>query len=205
LKGGWQPQLPLELALVEVTIGSSSEGSQPPAVVSKPAAVREPPTIGSQTAPEPEIAEQPQSHTEPSPPSQPQGEETASAGLTTEFIRQRWPLVLSEMKTRDRAAQALLNSTYPASVRDGVITLHVDHDFARGKLSQTQTKELVEDVLSQICGQPCRVEFQVAALPADIDQRRATESNGVWDDDPLVQAAKNLGAKVRPISEGSDT
>jgi hypothetical protein len=71
-------------------------------------------------------------------------------------------------------------------------------------LSQRQTKELVEDVLSQICGQQCRVEFQVAASPSDIDQRRA-ELNAIWEDDPVVQAAKSLGAKVRPISEGSET
>lgn len=193
LKGGWQPQLPLELALVEVITGWERES---PAVASQPVAVREVP--GSYRLESESLEGKGGGSEAPVQPAA-RGQGVASDGLTIEVVQQRWSQVLAEMKARDQGVQALLNSTRPTDVRDGIVILDVDHEFARGKLSEARTKQLVEEVLSQICEQSCRVEYQVVTSPSDVEGGQA-ESNDVWADDPVVQAAKDLGAQVRPIS-----
>ncbi len=201
LKGGWQPQLPLELALVELVTGQQGGAiSAPPAVNSRSVAVK--PDKGQAKA---EPLEANDGEGEEAAPAQPESqpsaqvEKTAAGGLTVEVVQQRWPQVLAEMKARDKGIQALLNSTHPADVRDGIVILNVDHEFARGKLSEQQTKRLVEEVLSQICEQDCQVHCRIAASSPAV-ARGQSELQDEWADDPVVQAAKGLGAEVRPIS-----
>jgi hypothetical protein len=107
--------------------------------------------------------------------------------------------VLESVRARDRSVQALLNSTEPAEVENETLTLHVAHEFARDKLCQGRARRLVEEVLSQVLGQSCRIEYVVADAAVDVGP---TESGNTWDDDPLVQAARQMGAEVRPIDEG---
>jgi len=213
LRGGWQPQLPLELALVEAVMQPVGKVAESPAEVPQPARVRE--TVSAyQVKPEPVGAS-----VEPEPPSPAQHESvyplhqaaTTEDGLTLEAVQQSWRQVLESVRTRDRSVQALLNSTRPAAVQGGTLILHVAHEFARSKLSQGRAKRLVEEVLSQVLGQSCQVDYEVVAFAEETsaaDPAADTfqgESREVWADDPLVQAARQMGAEVRLIDEGRET
>jgi DNA polymerase-3 subunit gamma/tau len=213
LKGGWQPQLPLELALVEAAMPAADEVVTSPAVASQPVRVRE-------MAPSYRVESEPVAATvEPERPSPAQRESAdppsanvvAEDGLTLEAVQRSWRQVLESVRTRDRSVQALLNSTRPAAVQGGLVILHVAHDFARSKLSQGRAKRLVEEILSQVLGQSCQVDYKVVAFAEEAPSADPAASTFEsvpregWADDPLVQAAKQMGAEVRLIDEGRET
>jgi hypothetical protein len=43
------------------------------------------------------------------------------------------------------------------------------------------------------------VEFRVAPSPSSVERKQAGDDDDKWADDPVVQAAKGLGAEIRPI------
>jgi len=197
LRGGWQPQLPLELALVEGIVGSAGETMGPPVAAAQTPAVLESPAAFLAN-PEPVDV------TSPQPPVEQavigvQNQDAAPEELSLQDVCKHWPQVLENVRARDRSVQALLNSTQPAEVENGTLTLHVAHEFARDKLSQGRARRLVEEVLSQVLGQSCHIEYVVVDSSVD---GGPIESNDTWDDDPVVRAARQMGAEVRPIDEG---
>ena len=213
LKGGWHPQLPLELAFLEV-IGLP--------VADVAVSVDAGPQLSSvQRTPQPRLAstnpietiEQPEKMAQVDEPAEPQTTVSEaldvsapnSVDLSLDQVLRLWPTVLENVRERDRSVQALLNSTRPGNVRDDVVILHVAHEFARSKLSQSKPKRLVEEVLSEELGQACRIDLVVVNTidegGARIDQRGQQDG---WANDPVVQAAKKMGAEVRQIDEGRD-
>ncbi len=219
LMGGWQPQLPLELALVEVNTEPAGESAEPSSVAPQPLSVRD--TRGRyRVNPEPvsvHAESESQSSVQEESESLAQDQGNASAELTLGVVQRCWPKVLEDARARDRSVQALLNSTEPGDVQNRVVTLHVAHEFARSKLSQGRTKRLVEELLSQALGQSCRVEYKVVA-PSNGQSLTETSSpdalassaeegepHDAWADDPVVRAAREMGAEVKPIDEGRET
>jgi DNA polymerase-3 subunit gamma/tau len=197
LRGGWQPQLPLELALVELALEGGVESVAPVMVAPGPVPAvprSEPPRPGPSKVETPVPAKPEPSKVETPVPAQ------DATGLTLEVVQERWRQVLVEVKARDLGVQALLNSAHPGSVGEGVVTLDVAHEFARNKLNQQRTKRLVEDVLSQVCGQRCQVAYRIVTSSPGVEREQVNVQDE-WADDPLVQAAKNLGAEVRPIKD----
>jgi DNA polymerase-3 subunit gamma/tau len=219
LKGGWQPQLPLELALVEASLWQGHNASAPVGSDPQPVSFREGPqstaqdfeTVKASGEPEPEIV----AHEEPGIPTT-EGS-TSSAALTLQLVQQHWRRVLDNARERDKSVQALLNSTQPGEAENQIVTLYVAHEFAREKLSQPRAKRLVEDLLGEVLGQDCHVDYKVVALPDRVvsgeapGQETASAGSGrrgsrdAWANDPLARAARQLGAEVRPIDEGSET
>jgi DNA polymerase-3 subunit gamma/tau len=109
--------------------------------------------------------------------------------LSIDAVRRLWPQVLAAMKARDLTVQALLNSAHPSDVQESTIVLGVEHAFAQDKLSQGATRQLVIEVMNEVYGQPCQVEYQLASSSQD----------------PVAQwAVDELHAEVRPINEGSE-
>jgi DNA polymerase-3 subunit gamma/tau len=240
LKGGWQPQLPLELAIVDVMAvggGENPVAASPPARV---VTVQEVPAAYSVTTETPgeapgdtqkearqEVPEREPEHQAGQEKSEPAAQEAENAEpasepaveakivaseLDDQLLQERWAQVLSEMKVRDRAVQALLNSTRPGGVRENTVILVVDHEFARGKLNQDRSKRMVEDVLAYVFGQHCLVEYRLkSASSAGASQEvsakgdRPRASGDDWSDDPVVEMAKSLGAEIKLISERNKT
>jgi hypothetical protein len=64
---------------------------------------------------------------------------------------------------------------------------------------------LVEQVLSEELGQACRIDLLVVdAFEEGETQLTQNEQQDEWANDPLVQAAKKMGAEVRQIDEGRE-
>ncbi len=184
LREGWQPQLPLELALIEAIFASDGQGGGSLAAAEKAT----PPGAPVKAAPAGE--EQKSGPLEAVPPER---EPAPSARLSVALVERQWPQVLMAMRARSSQIQALLNSAHPVAAEAGAIGVNVEHEFARSKLSETRNKRLVEEVLSQVLGQQVQVAFQLGKAPEQKAQRDALA------DDPVVQAMKKLGAEVRAI------
>jgi len=186
LRGGWQPQLPLELALVEAIFAFDGRGggSSAPAVLEK----APPPSAPVKSAPAGEEKKPRPVETVP-----PERAPAPSAMLSVALVERQWPQVLAAMRVRSSQIQALLNSAHPVAAEAGTISVTVEHEFARGKLSEARNKRLVEEVLSQVLGQQVQVVFQLGKSPEQKEKQAALA------DDPVVQAMKKLGAEVRAI------
>jgi DNA polymerase-3 subunit gamma/tau len=215
LRGGWHPQLPLELALIEAMGMSPADASGTGDVGTQPAGPRPKPSAASENSdsiPAPTLHE---AMVVPKPPAEPEASVASAAntaplsseGLDLGQVLGLWRAVLDNMRDRDRSVQALLNSTRPGKVQDDVVTLYVAHEFARSKLSQSRSKRLVEQVLSEELGQACRIDLLVVddseESETQLTQNEQQDQN-TWANDPLVQEAKKMGAEVRQINEGRE-
>jgi DNA polymerase-3 subunit gamma/tau len=234
-KGGWQPQLPLEMALVEAMLPPDDEvaapttHSQPVPASSPPPASRSssPSSAGPSSSPGPQSAS---THSAGVAPAQPERSQETNAvrepeptynspapsagptpALTIEMIRDRWPGVLNALRPRNLSLEALMRSCRPVAVEEDVVVLGFEYDFHRGKVEEEQNKRDVEDALSEMVGQRCRVRCQMAEKDqqeraAPPPQRSSSEPiegkptppvEQTVADDPVVRAAiEDLGAQV---------
>ena len=245
-RGGWQPQLPLEMALVEAVLSAEAKGhtapdaSEPagaptsfasrgllsgPLRPSTPASsnsashasswrglrrVQEPASDYSAPA----SGERSPSGDDPSPGGEPS---SGDGEVTPETLRIRWSEFLNALRPRNLPLEALMRSCEPVAVEGNVIVLAFTHDFHRGRMDEEQNKRDVEDVLSELLGQPHRVRCVLAeqvrratasepstsptlsAPPtlASVGSEPGLSAEQIMADDPVVRAAvEDLGAQI---------
>ncbi len=211
LKGGHQPQLPLELALIEAVQGEPrlEQAAAPPA--SQEAAAAAP----SQAAP-PQTAS-PTSAPPKTPPAQaapPASQEAAAPEPATEAASEPPPLDQAAVQrlrddwqhflaaARDECGlkvQAALRSMRDVAVGGDVVVLAFGkNQFARKMIAQPETRSQVAKLLSHFLGRPIRLECQ----DGDRAQLPAQALAGVREEardgpDPLIEfALGELGAEV---------
>jgi len=207
-KGGWQPQLPLEMAFIEAALPPETGTPAAPARQSAPASPRAPqPARHSTSSPPPKPAPARSVSAASSPPSRIVREATAAydasapgdGSLTPDTLRNRWSEFLNALRPRNLSLEALMHSCEPVAVEGNVIVLGFAHKFHRSKVEEDHNKQVVEQVLSDLLGQRYRVRCILA------QQERAATSGAktilsaeqIIADDPLVRAAiKDLGAQV---------
>jgi DNA polymerase-3 subunit gamma/tau len=192
MKIGFQPQLPLELALVEATlVGAEKERTQtsPPQPAS-PARGKDAPTRSERTRQPLPVRETPAS---------PEVKPKASASL--EAVRDRWPQVLATIKPHSRNVEALLKSCEPIAVEGSTVTLGFYYAFHKGKVEEPRHTALVEQALSQVLGAPHRIRCTLS--PKDqrpVEEQRPKTKYEIAAEDPLIQAAvQKYGAHIADI------
>jgi DNA polymerase-3 subunit gamma/tau len=179
LRGGWQPQLPLELALIEslqqpavatAVIAAAPVVRQTPQPMAKPQPVVEhhQPNV---TAPAQPVAQAPALPPEPT--------HVMGAAFSLEEVQSHWPEVMREIKTRHVPTEALLKSCHLLGVEGETLILSWTTDTLKSKFESGKGQRLVEDVLSEMLDQKVLVRSLV--------------------DDPMIRAAMQLGAKVTPV------
>jgi DNA polymerase-3 subunit gamma/tau len=216
-KGGWQPQLPLEMAFVEAALPPESESAGP----------RTPPaqdTTRSSSPPHRAAASPAKTRSTPirsGPPAPPQPSNTiqepgpaysnlpsGDGSLSPEGLRIQWPEFLNALRPRNLSLEALMRSCEPVAVEGDVVLLGFTHNFHRSKVEEQHNKQLVEDVLSSLVGQRCSVRCVLAdqERAAPSPQRTQAESperepdrsaEQIMAEDPVVRAAiEDLGAQI---------
>lgn len=216
-KGGWQPQLPLEMAFVEAALPPEPESAGPrtpptqdttrsssPAhrAASSPAKTRSTPVRSAPPAPpQPSKTIQEPGPAYSNPPS-------GDGSLSPEGVRTRWPEFLNALRPRNLSLEALMRSCEPVAVEGDVVLLGFTHNFHRSKVEEQHNKQLVEDVLSSLVGQRCSVRCVLAGQEraAPPPQRAQAESperepgrsaEQIIAEDPVVRAAiEDLGAQI---------
>ncbi len=219
MRGGWQPQLPLEMAFVEAALPVEAE------TTSAPANPRPAPSPTRPTAPTPAPARPAPKRSVPSPtPTRPAPARSAPAAvrepapayvadihlapgdgsLKPEVLRARWPELLNALRPRNLSLEALMHSCEPVAVEGDVVVLGFTHAFHRGKVEEEQNKRVVEDVLSHLVGQRYRVrcvlasrEQTAAPAPPPTAGSGGAKTAPAAETDPLVRVAvEDLGAQV---------
>lgn len=147
-RGGWQPQLALELALVEST-------SAPEPVVAAPAAS----TPAAPAAPAPAPAEMPEVAADPDAP----------AAIPPSTIRQQWLEVQRVAKQYNSFVPALMEHAQVQGVEGNVLVLGVPNDVFREKLNATDKREALEKALYTVYHVPLRVQIVLAEATRQIE------------------------------------
>ena len=208
-RGGWQPQLPLEMAFVEALLSpgcsGDSENGPPPRVGDASPARRRTPGSGSKDT---LAGAAQQTHLDGSaPPTRgdqapvveeltvQQGEVHESAAtyrfesasgvpLSLTTVVEHWPHFLNALRPQDLKLEALMRSCEPVGVETDVIVLSFAHKFHRTKVEEDRQRCLVEEALSALFGQRLRVrcvmdQREVSRQASETDQTDTTAAPGV--------------------------
>ena len=212
-KGGWQPQLPLEMAFIEAMLPPEPESPVPRSQPS-PASTRTPPPAHRSTArPAPARSvspspSQPHTRTVREPASTYDRLAPGDGSLTPETLRARWPELLNALRPRNLSLEALMRSCEPVTVEGDVVVLGFVHSFHRSKVEEEHNKRVVEDALSALVGQRYRVRCVLAhqeravtssrrSKPATAGGKAASSAERILAEDPVVRAAvEDLGAQI---------
>jgi len=177
-KGGWQPQLALELALIE-----SLREDDAPVVVQQYVAA--PTQVGMPQQPSPPIAQ-----AEPLPPGTPPVIELSP-------LRDRWIEMLRTLNKRSSTAPDVMQYFRPLRVEGNVIFLGTDNQLFFERLNVPQKLKLVEWAFSAVHKMPLLVKLLLVS-PDELGGEPVT-SGGPDMDDPLLSDGLQLGAKISPI------
>jgi DNA polymerase-3 subunit gamma/tau len=173
LKASLQPQLPLELAFIEATLGGDSVVERGPVSEAQQGADQEvktppPPSVTSSTVlQEGQAAEgsrTPQAvavDTSPQPSSAEEtptgGKAPPASGVTLEEVRLNWAHILAEMRPHSLQVEALLRSGRAEAVEGKVVVLGFPYAFHKERVEEPKCQALVEQVFSRVLGTPCRI------------------------------------------------
>jgi DNA polymerase-3 subunit gamma/tau len=197
LKGNVQPQLPLELALVEATQGP------PVAPVGQAAATgvsaSSPRAAPKQAKPGPQQAVAgPDSLTDAGPP--PATESAALDAVAVQKLRDDWKAFLATVRKEcGIQVQAALNSVRDIAVsQEEVVFAFGNNEFTHDMISKPDTLNHVADVLSNHLGRPLKLTCQMGEQATVANPiGAAKEARSEEGPDPLVEyAVSNLGAQV---------
>jgi len=228
-RAGWQPQLPLELALVEATLDPQTAAApipQPdsrthaPAPRPVPAQVKE--TKPRQTKPPAAPKATATANTTQTPESKPAPAATPStdANVPVAEIGQRWREILRQLSP---PVAAPMWDAQPLGVDSkGALVLGFRHAFHLKKTNEEGYRRAVEDVLTQMFNQPiclrCILEKDwknsaqeqpaaqpsAAAPPAPQPPEPPTEpvkENALQEDQVVQRAVKELGAVPKVVEK----
>jgi DNA polymerase-3 subunit gamma/tau len=213
-RGGWQPSLPLELALAE-TMEGNPESAKPdagPAAGGAFAARAERPEASEKgpTARHPGVAPRPSggAKRESSVLDQPKEKTTADSGLSApaapaqnpndplakeaaiklEEVARGWREIRSALKRGHPAVDGLLNSCKPIEIRGDVLVLGFQSEVVRGLMDRAENIEAARRAILDVLGISlqlrCLVVNAVGKVPPDLPQ------------DGMVATAMNHGGEI---------
>jgi DNA polymerase III subunit gamma/tau len=225
-RAGVRPQLPLELSVVEaeelLQTRSSSASARTIAEAPRPAAeparrvvppqpldpVRVPARGNGdqpiEPAPAPVVPPAP-AEAPPvaaAPNGEPSGEVSAikgTGGPLAAEARRRWVEILEACGARNRSVQALLRSGAPIDAQDDTVVLGFPFPFHRERIEEQRNRTVVEDAIGQVLGRKVRVR----CAPATKEALTFADPLQSAMEDPIVQAAISMGARVRRVTQES--
>ena len=180
--GGWQPQLSLELALIEVL-----QNDEPP-VAQAPA--RRPPSAASsvpEASPEPPDAGQDYERALASAPGEPPVYSAAK-------IQADWSELLSQVYRYNKNLPALLEHAHARLIEGNRLILGVTTEFFRDKITAADRAKFIEQAIFDLHQVKLRIEVRV--VDSVMAPEEASESVEAPVEDPLIAAGKELGGVV---------
>ena len=188
--GSWQPQLPLELAFIEMLPESAmpvlaqpiaQPVAQPmaqtkPTAVEKPAPAKPEPkpeaktpaqktvkTAVSETPPEPEVEEVVEAPVQ-QVAEEPAPEPTSGAKLALSAVKSNWRGLVDQAGAMNRNLPALLNMGKPLATEGNTLVLGFDYPIFKEKFDNTQgAADLVGEIVTQLTGINSRIRCVVTS------------------------------------------
>ncbi len=184
IRGGWQPALPLELALAEVmetTVSEQPAVQSPPPVKkppleAKPAPNNEPaqPAAGTKPAPEKKIEKKPP--VEPvkavTPEAKAQPKPEIKPVATLEQVIKAWKQIRAVIKGKSLSLEGLLNSGKLLDVKENVLIIGFQSEILRSKADTPEqmkiTRQAITEVMNVELGVRCVVTNAKHSTPPDV-------------------------------------
>ena len=189
--GGWQPQLALELALIEVV--QAAETPPVPTAAAQTAATRRPQPRSQQTS-APDNAAAPAK-------SAAAGYERADASAPGEApvypvakIQAGWIEILTQVHRYNRSIPPLLEHAHVRLIEGNRLILGVQTEIFQQKIADPKRSKVIEQAIFDLHEVKLRLEVRVVdgvLAPSETD---AVEAAAL--EDPLVAAGKELGGVV---------
>jgi DNA polymerase-3 subunit gamma/tau len=198
-RGGWQPSLPLEMALAEVMdLASTTQAHKPaampkppvetksPTPVSKPATGTEQPTnVADKPTKNPNITVYYQNANVEKPAE-------ISSTITLDQVMKAWKQVKEALHSHPSLV-ALLNSSHLLEIKDGVLVLGFASDVLRLKMEVPEQLELTRNAIKEVLG----VDLRFRCV---ISNAKKSAPNDVKADG-MVAAALKKGGEIVDIQE----
>ena len=178
----WQPALPLELAFIESmeaqadTVHPARDREEGPTKTGFPSAGIAGKKSEGQTQARPDkVKRQADSEVDKIP----------------NKIQQHWREILTKVREANPQTQALLNSCKPLGLKNGVLILGFNGEFAKSKMEQGDNLEILTLVMDKVLGESIRIHCVLSSsgeLPAEIEQ-----------DGMVATALRDLGGEIVDI------
>jgi DNA polymerase-3 subunit gamma/tau len=175
-QGGWQPQLPLELAFLE---------SIKPVIEDEP-----------EPAPRPYVRTQddlpkPVEHPLPEP-ARPQ------SVIQLADVKAQWGKIQKLAKAHHPSLPALLEHARPRDIQGDVLMLGVQNPFFKQKLEEDDKRNALSETLHDIVGVPLHIRVTVVAQTGEHDQ---AVDDRLAQDDVLAFGVNELGGEIGDFEE----
>ncbi|MFO7631455.1 MAG: DNA polymerase III subunit gamma/tau [Caldilinea sp.] len=196
LKGGFQPQLPLEMALIEVTQGEATAPAT--IVVQSASAAGAAPVVASPGRGAAKLPTE-QATAKPAEQTQPKHEAVAADAEATRRLWARWKDFLAFVRTQcGQQANAALQAVRDVTVSDHVVALAFGgNEFSRNLIAKPDVLPGVAVALSKFLGREVSIECQLGEKAMLAGQPITAHVQKTDGPDPLVEfAVHDLGAQV---------
>lgn len=161
----WQPQLPLELAFIQLlplaspAAGALDEGAPAPGTRPAPLVSHETEAPAAATQGHSGISGRPP-ETAVTPPKQPDGEQKAA--LTLEMVKSEWPRIMARVGRQNKNLSALLNMCKPLATEGAVLVVGFDFPVLKEKFDAVaQNRDVVATVLRDLLAVPAQIRTVV--------------------------------------------
>jgi DNA polymerase-3 subunit gamma/tau len=184
-KGGWQPQLPLELAFLDSLRAPQSEVEfAAPEMTTTPAKPKATPPSGEASA---EVVDDDE-EIEATPPG-------TAALIAPSAVVERWNDMLRALNRYSTSAPSVVQHFRVHRVDGNQLFMATDNDLFFGRLhGQRQKLRVIERALYDIH----KVKLRVSVLL--VETFDAAAENAAPPDDPLLSLGAQLGAEIKPQS-----
>jgi len=208
-RSGWQPGLPLELALAEAvdwtpaqpttaSVASSTEKQNPqpqPAKTAPHNKAQSQELVQSSPQPsEPKSVEQPSSGSilKREPPSTPAANPPSNSDEPTKaMVMQNWAKVRAATKRQHSMTEGLLNSCRTIELRDGVLELGFASPLLKSKMEKDDNINIARAAIKQVLG------WDLPIVCVDVSGKGGgTQTDADVDAEGMVNAALSLGGKI---------
>ncbi len=203
---GHLPQLPLELALVDIhqhlTRPAMQPGSMP---VAEPAEKAAPTPSAARPSSPPRRARDAATPTQAQAPSPRVAEaaprRTPTEPVTLERAQRLWQKVWAKVQRRDRTLEPLLRSTEPTALEGDKLTVACLYPFHQAVLSRPEDARVLAAAVEEVLGQPLKVEAVLRASGPTPAEDKSTP-DPVAAKDILVEIAEELDGIVSYVNQG---
>ena len=188
--GGWQPQLSLELALIEILQADEAPAAQADRPQEGPASRPQTRPDSAKTAPErqPKVNEAGNyERAEASTPGEP-------AAYSAAKIAQNWTQILTRVHQYNRNVPPLLEHAHVRQIEGNRLILGVPTEFFREKITSNGRAKFVEQAIHDLHKVKLRIDVRVVEGVVAPEDAVGVEEPAV--DDPLIAAGKELGGVV---------
>lgn len=197
-QGGWQPQLPLELAFLESIKPVVEEDA--PAPVRRAAQ----PHVRQQEELPPPVRKPESEPPRPQPQAQSQAQKPASADtgaadqVSLVDVRANWSNIQRQAKRYLHTLPALLDHATPRDIRRGVLILSVPVDIFKQKIEAKDARQALQDAITDVMH--ASIEFKVIVIDDDAEHDAET-ADILMQDDVLAYGVNELGGEITDIDE----